>query len=66
LFQITQAGNAFGAFLRAGQCGQQHGRQYGDDGDDHQQFNQGEPMMAAGAAFSGELSFHLFFDVILP
>ena len=42
LFFIAQAGDALGAFFGAGQRGQEHGGQNRDDGDDHQQFDEGE------------------------
>jgi hypothetical protein len=42
LAHVVQALDTAGAFLGAAQRRQQHRRQNGDDGDDHQQFNQGE------------------------
>ena len=42
LFQIIQAGGLFGLGLRLGESGQQHAGQDGDDGNNHQQFNQSE------------------------
>jgi len=42
LLEIAGAGAPGGVVPRLRQRGQQHGRENGDDGDDHQQFNQGK------------------------
>ena len=50
--ELFEVGNALGLLrleLRAGQNGQQHRREDGNDGDDDQEFNQGE----GGALFEG-------------
>ena len=39
---VVETPDAFGRFLRPAQGGQQHRRQNPDDGDDHEQFDQGE------------------------
>jgi hypothetical protein len=43
---------ALGLFLGPGQRGQQQGREYGNDGDDHQQLNQREAATARARASS--------------
>ena len=40
--EVAETGDAVGLFLGLGQRRQKHGRQNGDDGDDHQQFDQRE------------------------
>ena len=42
LLDVVQATYGFGLFFRLGERRQQHGRENGDDGDDHQQFNERE------------------------
>ena len=42
LFDVGHALDGLGSLLGARQGGQKQGRQDGDDGDDHQQFDQGE------------------------
>jgi hypothetical protein len=42
LFGIVHALDAHGLGLRLAECGQEHSRQDGDDGDDDQQFDQRE------------------------
>ncbi len=42
LFQVVEAGDLLGLGFGLGQCGQQHRGQNGNDGNDHQQFNQCE------------------------
>jgi hypothetical protein len=42
LLQVVDALDAFAGFLGPGQCRQQHAGEQGNDGNDHQQFNQGE------------------------
>ena len=43
LAQVVDAGDSLGTTLGLGQSGQKHPGEDRDDGDDHQQFNQGEP-----------------------
>ena len=43
LLEVAGAIDDVGLLLGLGERRQQHGRQDGDDGDDHQKFNQGEP-----------------------
>ena len=61
LLQVVQAGRSLGLFLGPAQRRQQHGRQNGDDGDDHQQFNQGEP-----AVLRFDLHNRSFFSALAP
>ena len=42
LLEVIQTIDLLRLLLRSGQCRQQHGGQNGDDGDDHQQFDQRE------------------------
>ena len=42
LFEVADAGSGAGLFAGLGQCGQQHGGENCDDGDNHQQLDQGE------------------------
>ena len=42
LLQVVDAGDGTGLLARLGEGGEQHASQDGDDGDDHQKFNQGE------------------------
>ena len=58
LFGIAQAGYPQGAIFCFGQSRQQHRRQNGDDGDDHQQLNQREAALM-GTTF---LVFRFAFD----
>src|ERR1035438_8277410 len=51
------------AFFRGSQRGQQHRRQNGDDGDDHQQFNQRE---SANLPVAGSLDFWIFHLNLTP
>ena len=44
LFQIIQTVGRLAGFLNLPQCRQKHAREYGDDGDDHQQFDQRESL----------------------
>jgi hypothetical protein len=53
LLHIAHAGNGFGILLGRVQDGQQHGRQNGNDGNDHQQLNQGKGIL------SRLISFHI-------
>ena len=46
LFEIVQTGNAQGFVFGAIQGGQQHRRQNGDDGNDHEQFDEREAELA--------------------
>ena len=39
LFQVAQASDTLGFFLGPAQCGQEHGCENSDNGNDHQQFN---------------------------
>jgi len=41
LLLIAGTGDPVGSFLRGSQSGQQHRRENGDDGDDHQQLDEG-------------------------
>ena len=50
--QIVQTGNPFALGLGRGEGGQQQGGQNGDDGDHHQQFDEGEGA-ASGFQFFG-------------
>ena len=43
LFLIAFAGNGFGGFSCPVQCRKKHCRKNGNDGNNHQQFNKGEP-----------------------
>jgi len=42
LLLVVQAGSALAPFLGMREGGEQHGSQDGDDGNDHQQLNQGK------------------------
>ena len=46
LLAVVEAGNSLGLLLRGGKRGQQHRRQDGNDGNDHQQLDQSKPSVA--------------------
>ena len=45
VFKIAQTIAGSGAFARGRKCGQQHRRQNGDNGDDNEEFNEGEAQL---------------------
>ena len=45
LFEVVHAADLIGLLFGLGERGQQHGRQNGDNGDDDQQFDQGEGVL---------------------
>jgi hypothetical protein len=51
LLAVADVVDRIGPAFRLGQRRQQHGREDGDDGDDHQQFNQSEPVHLGRAFF---------------
>ncbi len=65
LLEVGNTRNLPGPLLRLGQRRQQHGRQDGDNGYDHEQLDQGEPRrtgrfrMAAQAGTHGHLDIRL-------
>ena len=64
--QLTQIVDTVGPirlFLCRRQRGQQHGGQNGDDGDDHQQFNESKAPVCRSMEFN---SFHLGFKFVFP
>jgi hypothetical protein len=64
LFNVIDASNVLRPGLSFGERRQKHGRQYGDDGNDHQQFNQGKCLPAA--CVEGESSsIHVFYGIDL-
>src|ERR1039458_39389 len=52
---IVQTAHSLRLFLGLGQRRQQHCREYGDDGDDHEQFNQSESPALRRPPFAGGL-----------
>ena len=57
LFEVIDAGDAFGGFLGVRKGGEQHRREDRNDGDDDEQFDEREGAVAA-RRFDGKLLFH--------
>jgi hypothetical protein len=62
--EIGQALRRPPSFPGLRQHGQQHGRQNGDDGNDHQQFNQGKPPAPHAAANKNDPLYFVKYIVI--
>ena len=56
LLEVVEATDAACLLACFAQCGQKHGRQDGDDGDDNQQFNQGKRILSGGVNLIWDVS----------
>ena len=58
LMQVIDAAGAVGHFAQPLHCWEEHSRQYGNDADDHQEFQEGKaatPPSRRGAALHGRI-----------
>lgn len=56
LLEVVCAAHSPGLLAGAGQGGQQYGGEYGDDGNDHHEFNEGEPFYGARVIHGRDVS----------